>query len=85
MIESKKASNYNWTDLENNRYMQALKQYASILCLSPQERRVKKVNLLLSRKVRTRSPLQCHSHHQKMMAKYGSLEKVISQLELKAI
>jgi hypothetical protein len=84
MIESKKASNYYWTDLENTRYLQALKQYANILNLSVQERRLKKVNLLLSRKIRTRSPLQCHSHHQKMMAKYGSLEEIMIQLELKA-
>ncbi len=31
----------------------------------------------MSRKVKTRSPIQCHSHHQSMIVKEGSIDKII--------
>lgn len=36
---------------------------------------------MMSKKVKTRSPQQCHSHHQKMTNKHGSIEKVIKFLQ----
>jgi hypothetical protein len=36
---------------------------------------------MMSKKVKTRSPQQCHSHHQKMTNKHGSIEKVIEFLQ----
>ncbi len=36
---------------------------------------------MMSKKVKTRSPQQCHSHHQKMTKKHGSIEEVIEFLK----
>jgi hypothetical protein len=35
----------------------------------------------MSKKVKSRNSTQCHTHHQKMMAKYGSIEEIISHYE----
>lgn len=35
---------------------------------------------MMSRKVKTRSAQQCHSHHQKMIKKHGSIDLVIEFL-----
>lgn len=35
---------------------------------------------MMSKKVKTRNAQQCHSHHQKMMKKYGSLFGIIENM-----
>jgi hypothetical protein len=35
----------------------------------------------MSKRVRSRNPVQCHSHHQKMMKKYGCLAEIIKNLK----
>lgn len=35
----------------------------------------------MSKKVKTRTPQQCHSHHQKMMKKYVSMENIIQKMK----
>jgi hypothetical protein len=37
---------------------------------------------MMSKKVKTRNAQQCHSHHQKMMKKYGSLDGIIENMTL---
>lgn len=32
----------------------------------------------MSRKVKTRTPTQCHTHHQKMMVSHGDIDGIIS-------
>lgn len=54
-----------------------------LLCQSAVERKRQKTNLKLSKYVRTRTPSQCHTHHQKMMIKYGSIERIITEMSLK--
>lgn len=36
---------------------------------------------MMSKKVKTRSPQQCHSHHQKMIKKYGSIDNIVSDVQ----
>lgn len=45
--------------------------------LTAQEKRAIKINLKMSYAITTRTAAQCHSHHQKMSLKYGSLEDII--------
>lgn len=35
----------------------------------------------MSKAVQTRTAIQCHSHHQKMMAKHGSIDAIISHFK----
>lgn len=39
---------------------------------------------MMSKKVKTRSPQQCHSHHQKMIKKYGTIDNIINDVQNKA-
>jgi hypothetical protein len=34
----------------------------------------------MSKSVKSRTPQQCHSHHQKMIKKYGCVETIIMKL-----
>ena len=51
-----------------------------IFDLSLPEKKKIKINVMLSKKIPTRNSTQCHSHHQKMILKYGSVERIISEL-----
>jgi len=35
----------------------------------------------MSAKIKSRSPQQCHSHHQKMIKKYGSIKKILAAVD----
>lgn len=39
---------------------------------------------MMSKKVKTRSPQQCHSHHQKMIKKYGTIDNIINDVQNEA-
>jgi len=39
-----------------------------------------RINVTMSKKIKTRSPEQCHSHHQKMMKKFGSIKNIINAM-----
>ena len=43
--------------------------------------RVRKINIQMSRAIRTRTAIQCRSHNQKMLKRLGSLEAVIAYFE----
>jgi hypothetical protein len=45
--------------------------------LNYEKRKDVKVNVLMSKQVKTKTSRQCHSHHQKMIKKFGSLENLI--------
>lgn len=51
-----------------------------IFDLPLQEKKKIKINVMLSKKIPTRNSIQCHSHHQKMIIKYGSVENIIAEL-----
>lgn len=42
-----------------------------------ESKRLKKVNLLMSNFIKTKTSLQCRSHHQKMMQRYQSIDGII--------
>lgn len=43
--------------------------------------RIRKINIQMSRAVRTRTAVQCRSHNQKMLKRLGSVEAVIAYFE----
>jgi hypothetical protein len=32
----------------------------------------------MSKVIKTRNPVQCHTHHQKMLGRFGSIESIVS-------
>ena len=67
-----------WTTLENEIYAQALKD---LLGEFEEEylRRTKKVFVLISERIKTKTPDQCRSHHQKMMKHSKSIKNIIKR------
>jgi phosphatidylserine/phosphatidylglycerophosphate/cardiolipin synthase-like enzyme len=45
------------------------------------ERRVIKINVLMSQAVGTRSPDQCRSHHQKMMQYHKDITNIVVHIQ----
>lgn len=78
--EFKKSTTYYWSTKENRSYINFLNKHRSLVEISPIERKIKKVNLQMSKYVKTRTPTQCHTHHQKMMTRYGNIESIIDNL-----
>jgi hypothetical protein len=72
---------YFWNDKEQRRYVNFLVERKSIMELPPNSRKSKKVHQKMSTMVRSRSSLQCRSHHQKMIKKYGSVSAIIGEFK----
>ena len=78
-LGSKKVKSYHWTDAEHSRYIKFLLKKGELFQRSPLERKIARVNVIMSSMVGTRNPTQCHTHHQKMMIMYGSVEEIIEK------
>ena len=72
----RKAS-YNWNISENRYYVMFLILNRHLFDLTNQEKKKIKLNVMFSNCVLTRTSTQCHTHHQKMVKKYGSIDNII--------
>lgn len=61
--------------------MNFLRANEALFTASKIERKHKKINILMSEHVKSRSPAQCRSHHQKMSKHHGSTESIIDHIE----
>jgi hypothetical protein len=78
-LKKKKKTQYLfWTEPENRRYFAFVKTHANLFRMSFEERNRQQINVLMSRKVRTRTSHQCHSYHQTMVRKFGGLDKLLN-------
>jgi hypothetical protein len=77
---------YQWNETEKLRYLMFLSQKRSLFALPLKQRKRKRIHYLLSKMVKTRSAIQCRSHHQKMLSKFGSIAEILEanrhQLEM---
>lgn len=62
--------------------MNFLRANEALLTASKLERKHKKINILMSEHIKSRSPSQCRSHHQKMGKHHGDIEGIISHIEM---
>ena len=74
---------YYWTFEENKLYHEFLRTHYGIFDIPLSERKILKVNVLMSLEIKTRNAQQCHSHHQKMMKKYKSIDNLLLNMEFK--
>jgi hypothetical protein len=75
--------NYNyslWGIEENAAYMRFLDENYGLFERSNSDRRLMKINVLMSLWVKTRSPDQCRSHHQKMMKYHQDIPSIIAYI-----
>ena len=71
---------YNWNMVENKRYLKFLIKKRKLFNLSSYEKKCIKINCLMAEEIKTRNAAQCHTHHQKMVMKYGSIDNVLIEL-----
>jgi hypothetical protein len=72
---------YFWNDKEQQRYINFLAERRSILELPPNQRKHKKIHQKMSTAINSRNSLQCRSHHQKMLKKYGSISGILEEFK----
>ena len=69
-----------WKPEENTGYMCFLVENYQLFLLSNNERRLRKINVLMSETIKTRSPDQCRSHHQKMMKFHHDIPSIVEYI-----
>lgn len=78
-VEKNAMNTFNWTQEENFKYAYFLKENLHLF-KSEKKRRALKVFKLVSEAVKTRTYVQCKSHHQKMLLKYGGNHRIIKKI-----
>jgi hypothetical protein len=53
----------------------------SLFTQSHTDRRLMKINVLMSQTIKTRSPDQCRSHHQKMIKYHSDIPSIIEHIK----
>ncbi len=71
-----------WTLQENMKYVRFLQENREIFTSTKENRRLLKINKMISQSIGTRSPDQCRSHHQKMVKYHESIEGIINHVFL---
>lgn len=70
----------HWDVVEQSRYLTFLKQRKEVFHGSFKEKKGRKIFHRLSAFIKTRTSVQCKSHHQKMIKRYETVENIISAL-----
>lgn len=71
-----------WTLQENMKYVRFLQDNRELFTSTKENRRMLKINKMISLSIGTRSPDQCRSHHQKMVKYHDSIEGIIKHVFL---
>jgi dynactin complex subunit len=69
---------YHWTEKEHKKYIKFLADHPRIFDLSSNTKKKKKIHVKMSNFIKERTPIQCRSHHQKMINRYGTVEGIMS-------
>lgn len=73
--------NFSWKLNENIAYMNFLKANEALFSGSKIERKYMKINMLMIEYIKSRSPAQCRSHHQKMAIHHGDIQNIVRHVE----
>lgn len=71
---------YHWKASENKKYFKFLQKYRTLFDLPSEEKKKIGIYRLMSEFVKSRDLLQCQSHHQKALKKYGGLDEAIASM-----
>ena len=85
MKQTKKKGKKNnwgiWKNQENQKYEKFLSKHIKIISDNIVIRRKKKIHVLMSKSIKTRTPQQCRSHHQKMLKSHQTVLGIIEFLK----
>jgi len=73
-------NNSTWTLQENILYKEFMINHKHWFGLGKEQRRAIKINVLMSKFVKTRTSEQCRSHHQKMILHHGDLDSIVAYI-----
>lgn len=76
----KQYSKSHWSEDENDKYVEFLLKFKSVLEGGKKNRRKWHLNRMMSKAISSRSHEQCRSHHQKMIKHYRTIEGIIGHL-----
>lgn len=69
----KKSKKKHWKPHENKKYVEFLRENMSLFEKNREDKRLMKINILMSNHVKSKNSTQCRSHHQKMLAHYKTI------------
>jgi hypothetical protein len=67
----------HWSEKEKKKYVNFLAKKKHFFELSLSSRKAKGIHVKMSKVIISRTSSQCRSHHQKLIAKYGTVENII--------
>jgi predicted nucleic acid binding AN1-type Zn finger protein len=70
----------HWKPLENMRYVAFLSENKELFEKDREDKRILKINILMSKYVKSKNSTQCRSHHQKMLVHYKNIDNIILYL-----
>lgn len=73
----KNSKKKHWKPHENQKYIAFLKENKNLFEKDREDKRLMKINMMMSKSVRTKNATQCRSHHQKMLVHYKTIENII--------
>jgi hypothetical protein len=73
----KKSKKKHWKPHENKKYVDFLRNHMELFEKNREDKRLMKINILMSNHVKSKNSTQCRSHHQKMLAHYKTIENII--------
>ena len=81
VTKKKGKGKYHWGKVEQKRYVDFLLENLSFFELSANDRRMIGINSKMSKTIKTRDTNQCRSHHQKMLVKFETVERIIAEFQ----
>jgi hypothetical protein len=76
----RKSKRRHWKLHENQKYVCFLRENMELFEKNREDKRLMKINILMSNHVRSKNSIQCRSHHQKMLAHYKTIQNIIDSL-----
>jgi hypothetical protein len=73
MRRAYKYNDQHWNSQENSKYVAFLALYIDLFKSDPNRKRKYHLNRMASKFIGSRSPIQCRSHHQRMLKAHGTL------------
>ena len=79
--KKKKKNSYHWSRTEMNRYVRFLAQKQDLFSLPAKDRRQANLYIKMSKAIKTRNNVQCHTHHHKMVMRFKTIGEIIGEHE----
>ena len=77
----KEKGQYFWNETENIKYREFVEKNLELLLKPLKERKAHKINIMMSKYIKSRTSCQCRSHHQKMLQNHKNVLQLLNFLK----